>query len=64
MNKQMSLSAFGCVATKESVEITQSTCDTYKAADVGALCFSVSETVKHNGFDSFGYLLLILQELS
>ena len=38
-------------------------CDTAKGADASALCFSMIETAKRNGLDSFGYLLLLLQEL-
>ena len=38
-------------------------CDTAKGADASALCFSMIETAKRNGLDSFGYLLFLLQEL-
>lgn len=38
-------------------------CDTAKGADASALCFSMIETAKRNGLDSFGYLLLLLQKL-
>lgn len=38
-------------------------CDTAKGADASALCFSVMETARRNGLDSFGYLLFLLQEL-
>ena len=31
--------------------------------DASALCFSVIETARCNGLDSFGYLLFLLQEL-
>lgn len=36
-------------------------CDTAKGADASAMCFSVIETAKRNGLDSFGYLLFLLQ---
>lgn len=38
-------------------------CNTAKGVIAGVLCFSVMETAKRNGLDSFGYLLFLLQEL-
>lgn len=38
-------------------------CDTAKGADSSALCFSVIETAKRNGLDSFAYLLYLFEEL-
>ena len=34
-----------------------------KGADSSALCFSVIETAKRNGLDSFAYLLYLFEEL-